>query len=207
MGARILIADDHEIIRRGVRAILEGQADWEICGEASSGRDAVQLARDLQPDLVIVAVSIAGLDGIEVTRQLKIVTEAPILILVGDRSDQLVAREAFHAGAHGYLVMRRSARKLVLAVQTLLARRLFVDEDRADADAMGGRGLASLTARERQILRLLVEGKSNKQVGEALGITTKTAETHRGRIMSKLGVHSIAELVLFTLRAEGPDFV
>ncbi len=205
---RILIADDHEVVRHGVRALLEQQAGWVVCGEASSGREAVAKAVDLQPDLVVLDISMPELNGLEATRQIRHAVPAKVLILTVHESDQVVT-EVLDAGAHGYVLKTDAGRTLVEAIRALLARQeFFTAHVHGVADRRTGtrRGAAErrapgrLTPREREVVQLLTEGKSNKEIGVVLGITTKTAETHRAHILAKLQLHSMSELVRYAIR-------
>jgi DNA-binding NarL/FixJ family response regulator len=205
---RILIADDHEVVRQGVRMVLEGQAGWAVCGEAGTGRNAVAMAVDLQPDLVILDISMPDLNGFEAARQIRRVASARILILTMHDSD-VVAAEVRDAGAHGYVLKTEAGRTLVEAIRALLEHREFFTE-RVHPDAARQAeprvapapvpGSSRLTPREREVLQLLAEGKSNKEIGAALGTATKTAEKHRSNIMAKLELHSMSELVRYAIR-------
>jgi DNA-binding NarL/FixJ family response regulator len=203
---RILIADDHEVVRQGVRAVLEGQAGWVVCGEASSGREAVAKALALQPDIVVLDVSMPELNGFEATRQIRRTVQAKVLILTVHESDQVVT-EVLDAGAHGYVLKTDAGRTLVEAIRALLGRReFFTERVHVVADRRtGGRaavkpGAGRLTPRQREVVQLLTEGKSNKEIGVILGMTTKTAETHRAQILAKLRLHSMSELVRYAIR-------
>ncbi len=204
---RILIADDHEVVRHGVRAVLEGQAGWIVCGEASSGREAVAKAVDLRPDIVVLDVSMPELNGLEATRQLRHAVSAKVLILTVHESDQIVT-EVLDAGAHGYVLKTDAGRTLVEAIRALLGRQEFFTPrmhgvaDRRTGTRRAGdrRAPGGLTPREREVVQLLTEGKSNKEIGVVLGITTKTAETHRAHILAKLHLHSMSELVRYAIR-------
>ena len=200
---RILVADDHEIMRRGIRAILEAQGRWTVCGEAASAADAVRLATELQPDLVVLDLEMPGANGLATVRKITTTAHVPILILASDYSIQL-AREAGRAGAHGYFVKSRTGRQLVIAVEAILGRRGLAAATPRD-DPRESSGISALTPREREVLALLVAGKSNKEVGLALKISAKTVETHRGRVMAKLRVHSISELLRLAIRAGVAD--
>ena len=205
---RILIADDHDVVRQGVRAVLEGQAGWVVCGEASTGREAVAKAIDLQPDVVVLDISMPELNGLEATRQIRRAVSARILILTVHESDQVVT-EVLDAGAHGYVLKTDAGRTLVEAIGALLRHKAFLTErvhvvaareagpHRAAAVT---RASGPLTPREREVLQLLTEGKSNKEIGVVLGVTTKTAETHRAHILAKLHLHSMSELVRYAIR-------
>jgi DNA-binding NarL/FixJ family response regulator len=204
---RVLIADDHEIVRRGVRTVLEGQAGWIVCGEASTGREAVAKALDLRPDIVILDISMPELNGLEATRQIRRAVPAKILILTVHESDQLVS-DLLDAGAHGYVLKADAGRMLIQAIRALLRNQEFLTE-RVQAvatrparprRAAAGRRAPRLSPREREVLQLLAEGKSNKEIGVVLGMTTKTAETHRAHILAKLNIHSMSELVRYAIR-------
>ena len=205
---RILVADDHEVVRHGVRAVLEGQAGWVVCGEARSGREAVARAIELQPDVVVLDITMPELNGLEATRQIRRAVSAKVLILTVHQSDQVVT-EVIEAGAHGYVLKTDAGRTLVEAIHTLLAHQTFFSDrvhgvaDRrtgARRAAVERRAPRSLTPREREVVQLLTEGKSNKEIGVVLGITTKTAETHRAHILAKLNLHSMSELVRYAIR-------
>jgi DNA-binding NarL/FixJ family response regulator len=205
---RILIADDHEVVRRGVRTVLEGQAGWVVCGEASTGREAVAKALELRPEIVILDISMPELNGLEATRQIRRAVPARILILSVHESEQLVT-EVLDAGAHGYVVKADAGRTLVEAIRALLGQREFLTErvhvaanrpKGARRAPAAGRRSARLSPREREVLQLLAEGKSNKEIGVVLGMTTKTAETHRAHILAKLDIHSMTELVRYAIR-------
>jgi DNA-binding NarL/FixJ family response regulator len=205
---RILIADDHDVVRQGVRAVLEGQAGWVVCGEASTGRQAVAKALDLRPDIVVLDISMPELNGLEATRQIRRAVSAKILILTVHESEQLVT-EVLDAGAHGYVLKTDAGRTLVQAIRALLRHQPFLT-DRVHvgtARPTGPRRAAAatrtpvrLSPREREVLQLLGEGRSNKEVGVLLGMTTRTAETHRAHILAKLDLHSMSELVRYAIR-------
>jgi DNA-binding NarL/FixJ family response regulator len=204
---RILIADDHELVRQGMRVILHSQPGWVVCGEAATGRQALAQALELKPDVIILDLALPELNGVEITRQVRRVLSAPILIVTMHDADYLV-REALEAGANGYVLKADAGRTLKDAVHTILSHERFFSErvrDSANLTRSGGqteseRRAERLTAREREVLRLLAEGQANKEIASVLGITTKTAETHRARIMAKLEMHSITELVRYAIR-------
>jgi DNA-binding NarL/FixJ family response regulator len=203
---QILIADDHEVVRQGVRALLEAHGGWTVCCEAVTGREAVTKATQLRPDVVILDVAMPEMNGLEAARQIRrAVPTAKILVLTVHEIDQL-AQEFIDAGVHGYLLKADTGRMLVDAVKTVLkGEKFFTPRLAESADgATPARGstppVKRLTRREREVLQLLAEGRSNKEIGTALHISTKTAETHRARLMAKLGVHSVAELVRYAIR-------
>jgi DNA-binding NarL/FixJ family response regulator len=193
---RIFIADDHEVVRKGLASLLQAQPDWQVCGEAGDGRDAVDKVQQLKPDVVILDIGMPSLNGLEATRQiLKTNPQARVLILTLHDSDQVV-REVLNAGARGFLLKSDAARDLVAAVEAL--RRDNLKGGTPGAIPTAGRN--RLTPREREIVQLLAEGKSTKEVAVALGLSVKTAETHRSNIMRKLQLHSVSDLVLYAVR-------
>ena len=204
---RILVADDHEVVRKGLIAILEQQPAWQVCGEACNGREAVEKAKQLMPDVMVMDVSMRGLNGLEATR--KIVKANPatkVLILTLEDSSQLV-RDVLDAGARGFLLKSDSGSELVAAVDALLRGKTYFTS-RVAALVLDGylrgtpfSGVRSLlTAREREVVQLLAEGSSTKEVAGVLGLSVKTAETHRSNIMRKLQLHSVSSLVLYAVR-------
>jgi DNA-binding NarL/FixJ family response regulator len=208
---RILIADDHDLMRRGVKALLQSRAGWEVCGEAHTGREAVSKAEELKPDVVILDISMPDLNGVDAAKRIrKASPDTEVLILSVHYSDQLI-RDILEAGVRGYIVKSDSDRDLVIAVETLANHKPFFtpratevmltnfNEGKTKADlpeTMRDR----LTSREREIVQLLAEGKSSKEVASSLNISVKTAETHRANIMRKLQLHTVSELVRYAVR-------
>ncbi len=212
MKLRILVADDHEIVRRGLCSLLQKHEGWEICGEASDGRDAVEKAKQLKPDVVILDVGMPNLNGLDATRQL--MQHDPnfkVIVLTITDSDQVI-REALDSGARGFVLKSDAARDLVSAVEALQHKRMFFTPRVNDLVLAGflDKGhaisrneppsLPTLTAREREITQLLAEGKSSKEVASLLNLSTKTVETHRSNIMRKLSFHSIRDLVVYAIK-------
>ena len=205
-----MVADDHEVVRHGVRALLDGHPGWEVVAEAADGRDAVEKAIQLKADIIILDIGMPNLNGLEATRQiLRSLPQARILILTMHESEQVV-REVLEAGARGFLLKSDAGRDLVAAVEALQRHKTFFTSKVAEmvlesflkskprpADQTERE---ILTPREREIVQLLAEGKSTKEVAVALGLSVKTAETHRSNIMRKLNLHSISELVLYAVR-------
>jgi len=210
MTLRILVVDDHAVVRRGVRALLESQPGWEVSAEASTGREAVELARQLQPDIVVMDLSLPGLNGLDATRQ--ILKEAPrteVLVLTMHHSEEL-ARNVLQAGARGYVLKSDADENLIAAIESLRQRRPFLtstvtefvlDDYLRHADGPDGGVIhTAVTTREREIIQLLAEGKSNKEVASSLGISVKTIETHRANLMRKLHLRSVSDLVRYAIR-------
>jgi DNA-binding NarL/FixJ family response regulator len=208
---RILVADDHEIVRRGLVALIKSRPEWEICAEADNGRQAVEKANQSKPDIAILDIGMPVLNGLEATRQ--ILREHPavkILILTITDTDQAV-QAVLDAGARGFLLKSDAARDLVTAVEALAHNKTFFTARVADLVLSGylnrsqrspqkDLSLPGLTSREREVVQLLAEGKSTKEVACHLNLSVKTAETHRSNIMRKLGLHSVSELVLYAVR-------
>ncbi len=207
----ILIADDHDVVRQGLKWLLQSRPGWEVCAEASNGREAVELSIKLRPQIVVLDVTMPELGGLEATRQiLAVLPQTEILILTMHESEELVA-EVLGAGARGYVLKTETGRDLVRAVEAVSEHKPFFTtkiaelvlhgylERKRQPVVLSGQP-SSLTAREREVIHLLAEGKSNKEVATTLGIATKTAEAHRINIMRKLNLHSIAELVRYAVR-------
>ncbi len=205
--ARILVADDHEVVRQGVRALLEGQPEWVVCGEARSGREAVAKAIELKPDVVVLDITMPELNGLDATTQIRRAVSSKILILTVHESDQIVA-DILDAGAHGYVLKTDAGRTLIEAIRAVLAGKTYFTDSVHDVAGRqagtrmttGRRAPDRLTPRQREVVQLLTEGKSNKEIAVVLGITTKTAETHRAHILAKLELHSMSELVRYAIR-------
>lgn len=208
---RILVADDHDLVRRGLKMLLEAHPGWKICAEAHTGREAVGIAEELRPDIAIMDISMPELNGIEAARKIrKVSPNTEMLILSMHQTDQLV-REIIEAGAKGYIVKSDSDRSLVAAVEALAVHKPFFTSCATEImlGSIRSNGVISdiaktvrdrLTPREREIVQLLSEGKSSKEVAVTLGISVKTSETHRANIMRKLEIHSVSQLVRYAVR-------
>lgn len=207
---RILLADDHDVVRAGLREMLNAHEGWEVCGEAANGRAAVEMAMRLKPDVAVLDLTMPDLNGLEATRQIrKELPQTEVLIFTMHETEQLI-REVLAAGARGYVLKSDAGRHLVSAVESLSHHKPFftaaVSEALLDAylkssaKQADGSAFGLLTDREREIVQLLAEGKSNKEVATALSISVKTVETHRATIMRKLGINSIVELVHYAVR-------
>ena len=209
MSLTILVADDHEIVRRGVRSLLEVRTDWQVLDEASDGREAVEKATRLQPNIVILDIGMPNLNGLEAARQIrKASPQSEVLILTMHESEQVI-REVLAAGARGYVLKSDAGRDLVNAVDALsrhktfftssvseIVLKTFLNEGSSEEPAERN----VLTDREREIVQLLGEGKNNREVADLLGISIRTVETHRTNIMRKLDLHSVSDLVRYAIR-------
>jgi DNA-binding NarL/FixJ family response regulator len=203
---RIILADNHLVIRGGLRALLQARSNFHICGETVDGRSAVDLAIQKKPDVVVVNINLPVIDGIEVTRQIR--RAAPsieVLIYTAETDDDLI-REALCAGARGYLLKSAPDEQIIEAIEALARHRPFCSGSVSEVlDEMtmrlgGEKCGVHLTAREREILRLIAEGHRGKRIALMLGISQKTVDTHRGAAMSKLHLHSIAQVVRYAIR-------
>ena len=206
MPVSILIVDDHPVVRKGLRALVESRRGWRVCGEAANGREAISRARAQKPDVAIVDIGMPGLGGIEATRQIrKVSPQTEVLILSAHGSERL-ARELLDAGARGYLLKEDADVNLLEAIGALRKHTAFYSPKIAAwvaRDERRARGKAPrdvLTPRQRETIQLLAEGRSNKEVAATLGISVKTVEAHRAHIMLKLNLHSVTELVHYAIR-------
>jgi len=208
-GLRILIADDHEVARQGIRALLESHPGWEVCAEAKDGREAVELATNSKPDIVLLDIGMPNLNGLDAARQILAMSPAIRILILTMHDAEQVVREVLAAGARGFVLKSDAARDLVDAVDALQHRRTFFTT-RVTQMVMNGYlhqekesqplAKAVLTPREREVIQLLAEGKTSKEVAVALKLSVKTAETHRTNLMRKLDLHSVADLTLYAIR-------
>jgi DNA-binding NarL/FixJ family response regulator len=205
---RILIADDHSVVRAGLRALLESRPGWEVVAEASDGRDAVEKAAKLNPNVAVLDIGMPLLNGVEATRRIRVASPSTeILILTMHESEDLV-QQVVQAGARGYILKDEADRVLLAAVDAARHHKPYFSsristarhDDLPASSETAKPSRPRLTPREREILQLLAEGKSNKEVASLLGISVNTAEAHRANIMLKLGLHSLAELVHYAIR-------
>jgi DNA-binding NarL/FixJ family response regulator len=197
-------------VRRGVRSLLESHDGWEVCGEATTGRDAVEQSRRLRPDVVVMDLSLPELNGLDATRQiLKDAPDTEVLVLTMHQSEEL-ARDVLQAGARGYVLKSDADQNLITAVDSLRQHQPFLTSTVAEfvLDDYVRRGdvaeddlaRAAVTAREREIIQLVAEGQSNKEAASTLGISVKTIEAHRANIMRKLHLRSVSDLVRYAIR-------
>lgn len=210
---RILIADDHPVVLTGVRHLLETH-NWEVCGEALNGRQAVELAKQFKPDVVVSDIGMPELNGLEVTRQIvQALPRTKVIILSMIDSEQM-ARDVLEAGARGYVLKSDAGHQLPNAVNAVIEGRIFFSSKISEVVLQGylraiadesKRDERALTPREREVLQLLAEGKSSKEIASKLGSSPSTVETQRANIMRKLGLHSVAELVRYAIREHIAD--
>jgi two-component system, NarL family, response regulator NreC len=205
---RVLIADDHAILREGVRALLNTTEDIEVVGEASDGREAIERSKALDPDVVLMDLSMPGLGGLEATLELKKLGLRARVLILSQYEDREYVRRLLKAGVSGYVLKKSAGAELAGAIRAVHRGGLVLDPEVARTAMEEARAPApaevepyeTLTDREKQVLKLVAEGHSNKEVAEVLGISVKTAMSHRERVMEKLGVHNRTELVRFALR-------
>jgi two-component system response regulator NreC len=203
---RILLADDHVLVRQGFKLILSEQADMEIVGEAANGREAVEQAEKLQPDIVIMDVTMPELNGIEATRRITAAAPRSRVLALSMHKDAVYVREILRAGARGYLLKDSADADLIAAVRAVAKGEGYLSPAISDAVLTDYRKhvtdpLDLLTTREREVLQMIAEGKTNKEIATTLNLSVYTVEAHRGRVMEKLNLHSTGELVRFALRS------
>jgi len=202
---RILLADDHAVVRQGFKMILGAQPDMEIVGEAGNGRDAVELAEQLRPEVVVMDVAMPELNGIEATRRITDALPHTRILALSMHKDSVYVRETLRAGARGYLLKDSPAGDLLAAVRAVASGQGYLSPEVSNAVLDDYRRHVSnpidlLTSREREVLQMLAEGKTNKEIAGVLNLSVYTVDAHRGRIMEKLNLHSINELVRFAVR-------
>jgi DNA-binding NarL/FixJ family response regulator len=217
---RIVVADDHELVHRGIRDLLQDQRGWKVVGAAADGREAVEKVKKLKPDIAILDISMPEVDGLEATRRIRQEAgKTQVLILTMHESDQMV-RRVLEAGARGYVLKSDMAMQLVKAVKDVARGKTSLTPKVSEIVLEGflkvsaeskhpEHSQARPTRREKEVIRLLAEGKANKEIALALGITARTVETHRARIMMKMGFRTLTDLIHFAIREKivpAPEF-
>lgn len=210
MSIKILLADDHKLLREGLRALIEEQRNMTVVAEAEDGRSAVRLAAKLAPDIIVMDISMPGLNGIDATRRIAAESPGIKVIALSMHADRDFVVEMFKAGAAGYLLKDCAFEELILAIRAVSSKKAYLSSKLSDTMIKDYVNLfpkkklsvfSALTVREREVLQLLAEGKSTREVAAKLSVSTKTIETFRQRIMNKLDIHSVAELTKYAIRA------
>lgn len=210
MGLKILLADDHKLLREGLRALIEEQKNMTVVAEAEDGRSAVRLAAELSPDIIVMDISMPGLNGIDATRRIAAVSPGIKVIALSMHADRNFIVEMFKAGAAGYLLKDCAFEELINAINAVSSKKAYLSSKLSDTMIKDYVNLfpkkkvsvfSALTTREREVLQLLAEGKSTREVAASLNVSTKTVETFRRLVMKKLDIHSIAELTKYAIRA------
>jgi len=208
---KIVLADDHQIVRHGLRSLLSAEPDIEVIGEADNGREVVRLVQELSPQVVIMDISMPDLNGVEATRHIVSESSGVKVIALSMHSDSLFVLNMFQAGASGYLLKDCALEELVKAVRTVMNRKIYLSPGISDivikdfvigysSTESSSSAYSILTAREREVLQLMAEGKNTNQIADSLFVSVKTVEAHRKQLMNKLDIHSIAELTKYAIR-------
>ncbi|MCX5889798.1 MAG: response regulator transcription factor [Deltaproteobacteria bacterium] len=209
MTIKIILADDHQIVRQGLRTLLAAEPDMKVVGEADNGRKTLGLAHELAPDVIIMDISMPDLNGIDATRQIMQKSPDVKIIALSMHSDSLFVMNMFKSGALGYLLKDCALEELVKAIRTVMRQKTYISPGLSDilikdlANHWGGAPISAyavLTAREREVLQLMAEGKTTLQIASSLKVSSKTVEAHRKQLMNKLGLHSVAELTKYAIR-------
>ena len=209
MAIRILLADDHGLVRAGLRLLIAQQPDMQVVGEAENGRGAVDLAQKLSPRIVLMDISMPDLNGVDATQQIIALSPPPCVIALSGHTDQRAVVAVLRAGASGYVVKNAPAEELMLAIRTVADGKVYLspqiagsvlDDFRRSTSAGSSAGSSTLSPREREVLQLMAEGKSTKQIASILNISKKTADNHRAHLMEKLKASSLAELIKYAIR-------
>ena len=197
---KVLLVDDHSLVRRGFRRMLEDEADIVVIGEASNGDEAVRLARELVPQVIVMDCALPGTSGLAATR--KILETAPLMtiLMLSMHSEDTLVRQALDAGARGYILKNAVDLELATAIRRVAAGEIVLDAQLAKPATLRGERNAGLTARELEVLQLIVNGKSNKEIADDLKLSANTVAVHRANIMETLGIHKTAELVVYAIR-------
>ncbi len=197
----VLLVDDHSLVRRGFRRILEDEPDITIAGEASSGEEAVQLARELQPKVILMDCALPGMSGLQAIR--KILDDSPkmLVLMLSMHTEETWVSQALDAGARGYMLKNAMELELGAAIRRVVAGEIVLDEQIARAEVLKGERSNALTTRELEILQWICTGKSNREIAAELGLSANTVAVHRANIMDALGIHKTAELVVYAIRS------
>ena len=197
---KVLLVDDHSLVRRGFRRMLEDEADIVVIGEASNGDEAVQLARELAPQVIVMDCALPGTSGLAATRKILETAPPKAILMLSMHSEDTLVRQALDAGARGYILKNAVDLELATAIRRVAAGEIVLDAQLAKATTLRGERNAGLTARELEILQLIVNGKSNKEIADDLKLSVNTVAVHRANLMETLGIHKTAELVVYAIR-------
>jgi DNA-binding NarL/FixJ family response regulator len=197
MSTRILLVDDHEIVRRGIHSLLEAEPGFVVCAEAGDGREAVELARRHKPDVVVMDIGMPGMNGIEATRQIRKSCRRTEVLALSLHESEHYAREMLDAGARGYLLKSDAVREVVSAVRAVSSRKRYMTPHLEAKGVQESLSKPALTRREKEVLQFVAEGRSSREIGRMLGVTLNTIETHRANLMRKLPAKSIADLMRY----------
>ncbi len=197
---KVLLVDDHSLVRRGFRRMLEDEADIVVIGEASNGDEAVQLARELAPQVIVMDCALPGTSGLAATRKILETAPPKAILMLSMHSEDTLVRQALDAGARGYILKNAVDLELATAIRRVAAGEIVLDAQLAKPATLRGERNAGLTARELEILQLIVNGKSNKEIADDLKLSVNTVAVHRANLMETLGIHKTAELVVYAIR-------
>lgn len=196
----VLLVDDHALVRRGFRRMLEDEPDISVVGEASDGEEAIRLARELQPRVILMDSALPHVSGLDATRQILAARPVSLILMLSMHSEDTLVRQALDAGARGYILKNAVDLELPAAVRRVVAGEIVLSPQLSRSDALKGERNSGLTVRELQILQLIVNGKSNKEIAEQLDLSVNTVGVHRANIMDALGIHKTADLVVYAIR-------
>lgn len=196
----VLLVDDHALVRRGFRRMLEDEPDISVVGEASDGEEAIRLARELQPRVILMDSALPHLSGLDATRQILAARPVSLILMLSMHSEDTLVRQALDAGARGYILKNAVDLELPAAVRRVVAGEIVLSPELSRSEALKGERNSGLTVRELQILQLIVNGKSNKEIAEQLDLSVNTVGVHRANIMDALGIHKTADLVVYAIR-------
>jgi DNA-binding NarL/FixJ family response regulator len=197
---KVLLVDDHSLVRRGFRRMLEDEPDIVVVGEASNGDEAVRLARELAPQVIVMDCALPGTSGLAATRKILETSPRKAILMLSMHSEDTLVRQALEAGARGYILKNAIDLELAAAIRRVAAGEVVLDAQLARPSALRGERNAGLTPRELEILQLIVNGKSNKEIADDLKLSANTVAVHRANIMGTLGIHKTAELVVYAIR-------
>jgi DNA-binding NarL/FixJ family response regulator len=197
----VLLVDDHSLVRRGFRRMLEDEPDMEVVGEAGNGEDSIKLAKDLHPKVVVMDCALPGMNGLQATRQIMEDSPETAVLMLSMHTESTWVRQAIDAGARGYVLKNALELDLGAAIRKVAAGETVFDPQLEQRSALKGERSAALTPRELEVLQMIVDGKSNKEIATTLDLSANTIAVHRANIMNSLGIHKTAELVVYAIRA------